>query len=362
MTAAPGHQPHQPIARRPLVFEREVEGRTCVARLFVGSSEAMSELHDDEVTLTVTSPPYWNAIDYDRHSVDPDQSYRTRSYANGYDDYESYLDWATRIFREVHRVTRPGGYLAVVVGTVLLNGRHYPVPFDLVSRLTRDGWLFHQDIIWHKTTAGVKRAGVFIQRPYPGYFHPNIMTEYVLIFRKPGDPIYKHSRNGYFEAGRVAVGALFTREIANNVWHVAPVPPGTIQHPCPFPEDLAFRLIQLYSYPGDVVLDPFLGSGQTSKVALALGRHAVGYDIVDTYVHYAYRRLTEPLAVRSEQLVAQFAKVSLNAPLDALDKTRRTSRTRHGSGLATTPKSGAIHNVGRRAKGARQQEELFEGT
>lgn len=324
------------VQRQPLVFRRESEGGSCEARLFVGSSEAMPELPDGAVTLTVTSPPYWNAIDYDRHAADPTQSYRTRSYAAGYDDYRSYLDWVTRIFREVRRVTRPGGFLAVVVGTVLLDGVHYPVPFDLVSRLTEDGWRFQQDIVWHKTTAGVKRAGVFIQRPYPGYFHPNIMTEYILVFRKPGEPIYRHARDGRLEAARVRVGALFTKEIANNVWHIAPVPPGTLEHPCPYPEEIPYRLIQLYSYPGDLVLDPFLGSGQTAKVALALGRNAVGYDIIDTYVRYAYRRLGEPLALRPEQLVAEFAKVPLDAPLGALGRTRRAGRTRHGSGLAAT--------------------------
>lgn len=323
--------------RHPLIMQRDCDGNLCTARLYIGTSEAMPELDDDTVTLTVTSPPYWNAIDYDRHAIDPSQPYRTRSYSNGYDDYHSYLDWVTKIFREVRRVTRPGGFLAVIVGTVLLDGTHYPVPFDLVSRLTADGWLFHQDIIWHKATAGVKRAGVFIQHPYPGYFHPNIMTEYILIFRKPGEPIYKQVQNGHLSSARVYVGALFTKEIANNVWHIAPVPPGTIQHPCPFPEDIPYRLIQLYSYPGDLVLDPFLGSGQTAKVALALGRNAIGYDIIPTYVHYAYRRLAEPLAVRSEQLVAEFTKVSIDAPLGALGRTRKTGRTRHGSGLSTRP-------------------------
>ena len=316
--------------RQPLIYERN----GAVARLFLGSSESMPEIEDESVTLTVTSPPYWNAIDYDRHAEDPEQDYRTRSYSNGFQDYHSYLDWVTRIFREVRRVTRPGGFLAVVVGTVLYEGVQYPVPFDLVNRLVEDGWIFHQDIIWHKTTAGVKRAGVFIQHPYPGYYHPNIMTEYILIFRKHGNPIYK-SANGKKEFAKVQIGELFVKEIANNVWHIAPVPPGYLEHPCPFPEEIPYRLIQLYSYPGDVVLDPFLGSGQTTKVALALGRNAVGFDIVERYVHYAYKRLSEPLGVRSSQLVAEFNKVSLNAPLGALGRSRKSSSTRHGSGLAS---------------------------
>ena len=162
-------------------------------RIYTHSCENMRELDDNSVALTVTSPPYWNAIDYDIHAADKQQHYRTRKYAQGYADYEDYLDWLERIFHEVLRVTKPGGFCAIVIGTVLLNGRHYPVPFDLIARLSRSGWEFHQDIVWHKCTAGVKRAGVTIQKPYPGYYYPNIMTEYILIFRKPGTPIYKQA-------------------------------------------------------------------------------------------------------------------------------------------------------------------------
>lgn len=320
--------------RRPLTVERQLGDDKLWARLYVGSSESMPEVDDGSVTLTVTSPPYWNAIDYDRHAENPEQLYRTRTYADGFGDYHSYLEWVTRIFKETLKKTRPGGFLAVVVGTVLLDGVCYPVPFDLVHKLTDSGWLFHQDIVWHKTTAGVKRAGVFIQHPYPGYFHPNIMTEYILVFRKPGDPIYRRASDSAKAQSAFPVDDLFTREIANNVWHIAPVPPNTLDHPCPFPEEIPYRLIQLYSYPGDVVLDPFLGSGQTTKVAFALGRNAVGYDTVERYIRYAFQRLEEPLAVRPHQLVAEYRHVPMNAPPGFLKRTRTSGKTRHGSGLS----------------------------
>ena len=73
-------------------------------------------------------------------------------YAEGFDDYDGYLDLMQRIFGEVLRITKPGGFCAVVIGTVLMKGTHVPVPFDIVARLVQAGWLFHQDIIWHKTT------------------------------------------------------------------------------------------------------------------------------------------------------------------------------------------------------------------
>lgn len=320
--------------RQPLVRERRADDRVWRAWLYAGSSEEMPEVDDDSVTLTVTSPPYWNAVDYDRHAADPEQPYRTRTYANGFEDYHSYLEWVAGIFTETLRKTRPGGFLAVVVGTVLLDGVLYPVPFDLVHRLTRSGWMFHQDIVWHKTTAGVKRAGVFIQHPYPGYFHPNIMTEYILVFRKPGEAIYRRVPSSVRQQAICSVGDLFAKEIANNVWHIAPVPPRTLNHPCPFPEEIPYRLIRFYSYPGDIVLDPFLGSGQTTKVAFALCRNAVGYDVVESYVRYAYERLEEPLAVRPQQLVAEYRRIPIDAPLGFLGRTRSGSKTRHGSGLA----------------------------
>ena len=281
-------------------------------RFYCHSSERMPEVASGSVALTVTSPPYWNAIDYDIHANgNGGQWYRTRRYKNGFASYAAYLDLMASIFDEVRRVTKPGGFCAIVIGTVLLEGQHVPVPFDLTGRLTRSGWEFHQDIVWHKTTAGVRRAGSTIQNPYPGYYYPNIMTEYVLIFRKPGAPIYRQANGQRWESA-FEIDDLFKLETANNVWHVAPVPPRLIQHPCPFPEEIPFRLIRMYSYKGDTVLDPFVGSGQTTKVAAALGRQAVGYDTEPAYIDYAARRLAEPLRIRSRQIVARFDKVPLN--------------------------------------------------
>ncbi len=284
------------------------------ARLYVGSSERMQKIESDSVALTVTSPPYWNSIDYDIHAKDKSAWHRTRQYAEGFETYEDYLDRMVSIFTEVRRVTRPGGFCAIVIGTCLLKGRHYPVPADLVARLSRADWEFHQDIIWHKVTAGIKRAGVFIQKPYPGYFYPNIMTEYILILRKPGKAIYEGVTQTAKSAAGQPINRLFTMDIANNVWHIAPVPPGLLDHPCPFPEEIPYRLINLYSYPGDTVLDPFAGSGQTTKVAAHLGRSTIGYDIVPEYIKYARSRLNEPLAVRPMQLIARYDKIDIAAP------------------------------------------------
>ena len=284
-------------------------------RVIHGSCESMSDVTDGSVALTVTSPPYWNAIDYDRHAEDPTQWYRTREYREAKDEYEQYLDWLTTVFRGVRDKTIPGGFCCIVIGTLLFDGKHHPVPHHLTARMTADGWLFHQDIIWNKVTGGVKRAGVFIQRPYPGYFHPNIMTEYILIFRKEGEPIFKSRGDDEKRRAAVPINRLFTSDIANSVWHIAPVPPRHLDHPCPFPEEIPARLISLYSYPGDLVLDPFTGSGQSLKVARHLGRRYVGYETIERYVEYARKRIEEPLNIREMQLIAQFEKIPIEEGL-----------------------------------------------
>jgi len=324
------------ISLRNTIYGIEIgapgKGALCLVNvIYHHSCEQMPELDDDSVALTVTSPPYWNAIDYDRHASDDTQYYRTREYAQGFGGYDEYLDWMVRVFGEVLRVTKPGGYCAVVIGTVLLRGRLYPVPFDFTSRLARCGWEFHQDIVWHKCTAGVKRAGVSIQKPYPGYFYPNIMNEYILLFRKPGPKIYENRSEMEKERARYPINRLFTMDIANNIWHIAPVPPNIIDHPAPYPEEIPCRLISLYSYPGELVLDPFAGSGQTLKVAYHLGRPYVGYEVIKKYIALAEKRIREPLSLREEQLIAVFDKVHLDTPI-----------------------------AGRKAKKARQQMALLE--
>lgn len=294
-------------------------------KIYLKSCERMDDLSDGEVSLTVTSPPYWNAIDYGIHAADPsrEENYRQRQYKEGFEGYEDYLDWITKISCEVLRVTKPGGFFALVVGTVLLDGRYYPLPSDVAYRLTRAGWLYHQDLTWCKVTAGARRAGVFIQKNYPGYYYPNIMAESIIVLRKPGPPIYQGRSAEEKQAAQVPLTDLMKKEILNNVWHIAPVPPGLIDHPCPFPEEIPWRLTLLYSYPGDLVLDPFAGSGQTLKVAHYMGRRFVGYETVEKYVELALSRLEEPPKIRRAQIVPVYSHIPLgwaNAQMSGNDK------------------------------------------
>ena len=273
-------------------------------RFYCQSAMKMQQCADNSIALTVTSPPYWNAIDYDIHSQNGnDEWHRTREYTAFGATLNEYLKNVAKVFKNVLRVTIEGGFCAIVVGTILHKSKHYPIPMMITERLLKVGWEFHQDIIWNKVTGGVRRAGCFIQKPNAGYFYPNIMTEYILIFRKAGEP-----RRGTKQA--LDIDELFTRDIANNVWHIAPVPPRTIDHPCPYPLELVRRLILLYSQENDEVLDPFLGSGQTAIAARKYGRKCVGYEIEKQYLELAQFRLSNPENERKHNLIAEFKKIA----------------------------------------------------
>jgi len=300
----------------------------------------MDEVSDGTIDLVVTSPPYWNAIDYEQHVADRTQWYRNRRGG----PYEEYLEWLTGCFAEVFRKQKAGTFCAVVIGTILDNGHHYPLPHHFVGIMERIGYRFHEEIVWFKVTGGVKRAGVTIQKPFPGYYCPNIMTEQILVFRKPGPKIYSTRTPSEKEASQLEINEVFTKELANNVWHIAPVPPNHLPHPCPFPEEIPYRLILLYSYRGDLVLDPFVGIGTTLKVARALGRDYVGYEVQEKYVEVARKRLGEPLHLR-QQLVCAYHKV----PITDLTYAESVERHRAGKGqLKLLRESATAHARGRR--------------
>jgi site-specific DNA-methyltransferase (adenine-specific) len=269
-------------------------------RFYNTSCFDLSHCADESISLTVTSPPYWNAIDYDTHVNDDRAWYRERQYDGFGTTYTEWLSNIKKVFTEVYRATIQGGFCAIVIGTILHKGKHYPAPFDLTTQLLSCGWNFHQDIIWNKVTGGVRRAGVFIQHPKPGYYYPNIMTEYILIFLKGKKPRYGTQNT-------LAIDDVFKRDIANNIWHIAPVPPKTIEHPCPFPDELVRRLVLLYSQEGDEILDPFLGSGQTARGALRFKRKCVGYDTEAKYLGLAHKRLYEA-PQRKYQLLPKMEK------------------------------------------------------
>ena len=282
------------------------------------SSEAISLAPDlvGKISLSVTSPPYHNAISYESHAKDSNINYRNRyslDYAN------EYMTILNAVWNSTFEMLENGGYLAVNVGSVLDNGYHYPLAEDIINELTRGAkWEFVRSIFWHKVTAGVKRAGSVIQHPYPGYWHPNIMTEHIIIVRKPG-PVRNPNSD-------------IPKEWLEPVWDLAPVPPRKVDHPAPYPEEIPHRLIRMFTNPGEWVLDPFNGAGATSKAAFDLGRCGLGFDIEKKYVALSKKRLKDLSSIRDNQL-----KI---IPVLATNFVAGPSRgkTRQGAGLGNKKK------------------------
>jgi DNA modification methylase len=277
-------------------------------KIILGNCEKiLKNFPSNSVQLTITSPPYGNAIDYDLHVAKKNLEYYRGITKVSLDDY---LNNLVSVFNEqVYRVTKEGGYCCIVIANEVVNGTLIPLPHLLLSKLVSpDGkWNLHEEIIWHKVTGGTNRYGSFIINPYPKYYRANIMHEFILVLRKGDVKSGRTQRRDILPATHEE----WTKEIANSVWHLAPVPPGFINHPCPFPEEIPYRLMKLYSYNGDIVLDPFNGSGQTTKVAYKLDRHFLGIDVKQEYVDLAQNRLSnEPLHIRSEALIANWKKIT----------------------------------------------------
>lgn len=269
--------------------------------IVVSDSKDLSHLPDNTIALTVTSPPYHNAINYQEHQ-DTTKWYRgTVEISIG-----DWLEEMRTIFSEVYRVTKPGGFCCIVIGNEIIEGKNkLPLPALLLVELTKKevGWSFFEEIIWNKVTGGKKRFRVTVQHPYPTYYYPNIMHEQIIIFRKMPFHNVKDKKS------KLVLDDLMKKEVANSVWHIAPMPPSYRKfHPAAFPEEIPYRLIQLYSNVGDIVLDPFVGSGQTTKMARFLHRKYYGVDKSSKYVKIAQKRTLEPPSLRKMQLVPNWKK------------------------------------------------------
>lgn len=245
------------------------------------SCEDMGGLPDGAVHLTVTSPPYYNA----------------RAYSQ-YEDYAAYLAFMKKVFGEVHRVTAEGRFMVVISSPVIeprlsraTSSIRHPVPFDLHSLATSAGWEFIDDIIWVKPGGAAKdRNSTFRSGRKPLTYKPNPVTEYAMVYRKKTERLIDWNLKQYqadvMTASRVAGDVERT-----NVWKISPA--SNAVHDAVYPVELAQRFIELYSMKGDMVLDPFMGSGTTAVAALQAGRQSVGYEIHAKYIGEAQRRIAE---------------------------------------------------------------------
>jgi DNA modification methylase len=232
----------------------------------------MCEVPDGSVHLVVTSPPYYNA---------------PFDYPGLFSSYEEFLNLIRSVARELFRVLAEGRIACFVTQDVRVDGTLYPICSDIIKIMVGEGFRYRDKIIWRKPEGYVRisrRSGVLVQHPYPMYFHPDNIFEEILVFQK-GEFDYsllKELDRDVLEGSKIDVG-LFNREKWYlTVWDVTNVLPlkGRLEEGvAAFPEEIPRRLIKLFTFKGETVLDPFLGSGTTLRVAKELNRNGYGYEI-----------------------------------------------------------------------------------
>lgn len=258
-------------------------------RLHLGDARDLSWIPDESVHLVVTSPPYWTLKEYAAH---PQQM-------GAIESYEGFLKELDRAWAECARVLVPGGRICCVVGDVCIprkrSGRHLVMPLhaDIQVRSRELGLDCLTPILWHKIANGVTEAegngAGFYGKPYqPGAIVKNDI-EYILFLRKGGQ--YRTA-----SSLQKALSMLSKREMQSwwrSVWTDIKGASTRAGHPAPFPVELAERLIRMFSFAGDTVLDPFAGTGSTNMAAFAAGRNSIGNEVEAVYLDIASRRLTD---------------------------------------------------------------------
>ncbi len=250
-------------------------------RLLMGDSrEVVGLLPENSVHLAITSPPYWTLKKYRDH---PDQ-------LGHIDDYEEFLNSIDIVWEGVRRALVPGGRLVIVVGDVCLSrrkfGRHVVVPLhaSIQERCRAMGYDNLAPIIWHKIANAnfeVANGSSFLGKPY----EPNAVVkndiEFILFQRKPGG-----YRNPSLAARVMSViPSDLHRQCFQQIWTLGGA--STRKHPAPFPPKLAERLIRMFSFVGDTVLDPFMGTGTSNSVSANLGRNSIGIEVDPSYFKMA---------------------------------------------------------------------------
>ena len=257
---------------------------TTLHRLINGDARDLSFLEDESVHLVVTSPPYWNLK---RYNENPDQ-------LGHFQDYEVFLAELEKVWQHVLRILVPGGRLVCVVGDVCVArrsfGRHlvFPLHADICVICRRLGFDNLNPIVWHKIANAsyeVPNGSKFLGKPYePNAIIKNDM-EFILMQRKPGG--YRKPTEAQREASKLTKEEF--HRWFQQIWNITGA--STKHHPAPFPLELAMRLVRMFSFVGDTVLDPFCGSGTTMVAALRTGRNSIGVEIDPEYCRMTARYL-----------------------------------------------------------------------
>jgi site-specific DNA-methyltransferase (adenine-specific) len=237
-------------------------------RIFCRSSENMEEMPDNSVHLMVTSPPYNVGKDYDDNLT-----------------LQEYRQFLKQVWREVYRILVPGGRACINIANL---GRKPYIPLHafIVEDMLELGFLMRGEIIWNKATSSSPSTawGSWLSAANPTL---RDIHEYILVFSKGMFSRKSASRR------RSTISKEEFLEFTKSVWKFPAEPAHAVGHPAPFSVELPYRLLQLYTFEGEVILDPFMGSGQAAIAAIKTNRRYVGYEINEEYVKLAEKRIRE---------------------------------------------------------------------
>jgi DNA modification methylase len=268
-------------------IERSVQTIPTAHKLFVGDARSMSNLASESLHLVLTSPRYWTLKEYrDSHGQ-----------MGHIEDYEQFLEELDKVWKHCFEALVPGGRLICVVGDVCLSrrengGRHTVVPLhaSIQEHCRKLGFDNLAPIIWHKISNAVyevEGGSGFLGKPYEPSAVIKNDIEFILMERKPG---------GY-RAPDISTKILSLISAENHkkwfqqIW-TGVTGASTKDHPAPYPMELAERLIRMFSFAGDTVLDPFLGTGTTTVAAAKWGRNSIGFEVDSHYLKLAEDRIT----------------------------------------------------------------------
>jgi DNA modification methylase len=223
--------------------------------------EIIKYVPDESVHLTFTSPPYYNARDY---SI--------------YQNYDEYLSFLEKVFKEVHRITKEGRFFILNTSPIIIprisrqhSSNRYPIPYDIHPFLIKMGWEFIDDIVWVKPEASVKnRNAGFFQHRKPLAYKPNAVTEMLMVYRKKTDKLIDWNIRQY-SWDIINKSKVLEEYETTNVWRIDPTFDKV--HTAVFPLELPNRVIKFYSFVGDLIFDPFAGSGTLGRAVLSLNRN-----------------------------------------------------------------------------------------
>lgn len=271
--------------------------------------EILKKVPEDSIHLTFTSPPYYNARDY---SIYP-----------SYDDYLNFLD---DVFKEVHRVTKEGRFLLINTSPIIIprisrqhSSKRFPIPYDLHNYIVNSGWEYIDDIVWLKPEASVKnRIGGFQQHRKPLGYKPNTVTEMIMVYRKKTTKLLDWNIRQYPKE-IVNLSKVSDDFESTNVWKIDPT--YSKNHTAVFPSELCKRVIEYYSFQGDIIFDPFGGSGTVGRAAKALNRLFFLTELNDEY--FEYMKTTKKGATLFNEPITKFLELKEFNKL--IDDTNRSS-------------------------------------